>query len=270
MRATFFVQGRWAEAQPETGTLDRGRRPPDRPSQLLPRTHAAAARRGDRHRRAGRPPRGPRSDRASTPGLGSGVRSAPGHDDPRVLGVLEGLGFRNVYWNVVLEDWEATRTGEAITRDAIDGVRAHGDGAVVLLHTWPGRHGRGGRPHDRRTPGARRLLRHRRRPGDAPVSRLPAILAVDGGGSKIDAVLLRQGRSGARRRPRCHDRLRPRTAATSTWARSRRRGGRQRRRRAERRSVARRRARRLLPRRRRLPGRRPPDRPMARGRGGHG
>ena len=30
-----------------------------------------------------------------------------GHDDPRVLGVLERLGYRNVYWNVVLEDWEA-------------------------------------------------------------------------------------------------------------------------------------------------------------------
>ena len=57
--------------------------------------------------------------------------------------MLERLGYRNVHWHVELEDWEPWRTGEAIAADAIEGVRAHGDGAVVLLHTWPGGTGEG-------------------------------------------------------------------------------------------------------------------------------
>ncbi len=55
-----------------------------------------------------------------------------------MLGVLGDLGYRNVHWHVELEDWEPSRTGTAIAEDAIRGVEAHGDGAVVLLHTWPG------------------------------------------------------------------------------------------------------------------------------------
>jgi peptidoglycan/xylan/chitin deacetylase (PgdA/CDA1 family) len=55
-----------------------------------------------------------------------------------VLDEIQRLGYRQVGWHVALEDWEPWRTGEAISTDAIAGVRAHGDGAVVLLHTWPG------------------------------------------------------------------------------------------------------------------------------------
>jgi peptidoglycan/xylan/chitin deacetylase (PgdA/CDA1 family) len=61
-----------------------------------------------------------------------------GADDPRVLGKLAELGYRNVGWHVELEDWEPWRTGDAIATDALAGVRAHGDGAIVVLHTWPG------------------------------------------------------------------------------------------------------------------------------------
>lgn len=61
-----------------------------------------------------------------------------GQDDPRVLGILVELGYRNIEWDVVLEDWEPWRTGADVERDAVEGVLAHGDGAVVLLHTWPG------------------------------------------------------------------------------------------------------------------------------------
>ena len=61
-----------------------------------------------------------------------------GHDDPRVLEALETAGYRNVHWHVELEDWEPWRTGPAIAADGVAGATAHGDGAVVLLHTWPG------------------------------------------------------------------------------------------------------------------------------------
>jgi peptidoglycan-N-acetylglucosamine deacetylase len=60
-----------------------------------------------------------------------------GHDDPRVLAVLSELGYRNVHWHVELDDWEPSRTARDIEQDAVDGVLAYGDGAVVLLHTWP-------------------------------------------------------------------------------------------------------------------------------------
>ena len=137
VRATFFVQGRWAEAQPQLA-----RRIPDEGHLVghhsfyharLPLLHDDGIRTDVEDGRA--------AIAAAT-----GVDPRPwfrcpfgaGHDDPRVLAILEGAGYRNVYWNVVLEDWEATRTGEAITRDAVEGVRTFGDGAVVLLHTWPG------------------------------------------------------------------------------------------------------------------------------------
>jgi peptidoglycan-N-acetylglucosamine deacetylase len=60
-----------------------------------------------------------------------------GHDDDRVLKILSELGYRDVHWDVEVEDWEPWRTAADLERDAVAGTLAHGDGAVVLLHTWP-------------------------------------------------------------------------------------------------------------------------------------
>lgn len=60
-----------------------------------------------------------------------------GADDPRVLGVLEGLGYREIGADVILEDWEPHRTGPLLAADAIRETPAVGDGAVVLFHAWP-------------------------------------------------------------------------------------------------------------------------------------
>jgi peptidoglycan-N-acetylglucosamine deacetylase len=137
VRATFFVQGRWAEAYPE-----RARR-------IAADGHLV----GHHSKYHARMPllhdEGLRED--VTEGAEAiqdacGVDPHPwfrcpfgaGHDDPRVLGILEELGYRNVYYHVVLDDWEPWRTGPQITDDAVAGVLEHGDGAVVLMHTWPG------------------------------------------------------------------------------------------------------------------------------------
>jgi peptidoglycan/xylan/chitin deacetylase (PgdA/CDA1 family) len=135
--ATFFVQGRWALSQPE-----RARRIADDGHLVghhshfharMPLLHDDGLREDLRE--------GAQAIAATT-----GVDPRPwfrcpfgaGHDDPRVGSVLAELGYRSVGWHVELEDWEPVRDGPAISADALAGVEAHGDGAVVLLHTWPG------------------------------------------------------------------------------------------------------------------------------------
>jgi peptidoglycan/xylan/chitin deacetylase (PgdA/CDA1 family) len=60
-----------------------------------------------------------------------------GADDPRVLGALAGLGYREIGADVILEDWEPYRTGPLLAADAIRDTPAAGDGAIVLFHAWP-------------------------------------------------------------------------------------------------------------------------------------
>jgi peptidoglycan/xylan/chitin deacetylase (PgdA/CDA1 family) len=142
IRATFFIQGRWAEAYPATA-----RRIADDGHRVGHHSHYHA-----------RMPlllgggfASDIEDGAAAVRAATGVDPRPwfrcpfgaGADDPRVLDELARLGYRNVHWHVELEDWEATRTGPAIAADGIEGVRTHGDGAVVLLHTWPGGTGDG-------------------------------------------------------------------------------------------------------------------------------
>ena len=60
-----------------------------------------------------------------------------GSDDPRILGVLDELGYRDVGADVILEDWEPSRSGRQIAADALRATPLIGDGAVVLFHAWP-------------------------------------------------------------------------------------------------------------------------------------
>jgi peptidoglycan-N-acetylglucosamine deacetylase len=137
VRATFFVQGRWAQSQPACA-----KRIADEGHLVGHHTHYHA-----------RMPLlhddGLRSDILDAQAAiieATGVDPRPwfrcpfgaGHDDPRVQAAIGALGYRDVNWHVELDDWEPWRTGAAIAADGIEGVRAHGDGAVVLLHTWPG------------------------------------------------------------------------------------------------------------------------------------
>jgi peptidoglycan-N-acetylglucosamine deacetylase len=135
-RATFFVQGRWALAHPSLA-----RRIADEGHVIGNHSHFHAPMTlfSDE---------GIRADvlegQASVADA-TGVDPRPwfrcpfgdGHDDQRVLGILDELGYRNVYWRVMVEDWEPYRDGTTLARDALDGIDRHGDGAVVLLHTWP-------------------------------------------------------------------------------------------------------------------------------------
>jgi len=54
----------------------------------------------------------------------------------RTLAGLARLGYRNVGWHVDSRDW-ASRRSAGVARRIVDGVKAHGDGAIVLMHGWP-------------------------------------------------------------------------------------------------------------------------------------
>jgi peptidoglycan-N-acetylglucosamine deacetylase len=136
-RATFFVQGRWAQAHPDTA------RRIAEDGHLIGHHSKYHARMPLLH------DDGVREDvREGMEAIleATGVDPRPwfrcpfgaGHDDPRILGLLEELGYRNVSYQIVVEDWEPWRTGDDVERDAVRGALEYGDGAVVLLHTWPG------------------------------------------------------------------------------------------------------------------------------------
>jgi peptidoglycan-N-acetylglucosamine deacetylase len=62
-----------------------------------------------------------------------------GSDDERVLGLIDRLGYRDIGQDVVLEDWEPHRTGDLLTADALRAVadRTPGHPVVILFHAWP-------------------------------------------------------------------------------------------------------------------------------------
>ncbi len=134
LRATFFIQGRWVEAEPGTAkqiaaaghlvgnhSHYHARMPLFRPDGLLADVRAAEA--------------------VIREVIGVDPRPwfrcpfGAGHDDPAIVDALAGLGYREVGWDVVPLDWE--RPAEAVEASVVDGVCAFGDGAVVLLHSWP-------------------------------------------------------------------------------------------------------------------------------------
>lgn len=60
-----------------------------------------------------------------------------GWDDPRVLAALHRRGYRNIHWEVDAADWEDVQTPAVVSAEIVRQSLAHGDGAIVLLHTWP-------------------------------------------------------------------------------------------------------------------------------------
>ena len=136
VRATFFVQGRWATAYPEV-------------ARLIARDGHLVGNHSHSH--------APMPD-LSDDGLARDIKDAEdsirqlvgvdpipwfrcpfgaGFDDPRVLHALAAHGYRNVHWDVAVEDWEDDRQATGVENDTVDRVLRHGDGAIVLLHTWP-------------------------------------------------------------------------------------------------------------------------------------
>lgn len=134
--ATFFVQGRWAEAFPGTAR----------------RISEAGHLVGNHSHYHARMPHlsddGLRFDLETAHeivGSATGIDPRPwfrcpfgaGADDPRVLRAVEAAGYRHVGWTVEAFDWEPDRPVEDLERRIVEGVLARPVDAIALLHTWP-------------------------------------------------------------------------------------------------------------------------------------
>ena len=135
-RATFFLQGRWVEAHPDTAR------------QVVADGHLVG---NHSHYHA-------RMPLLSDPGFRNDVRTAEriikrvsgvdprpwfrcpfdaGADDSRTHDELQQLGYRQVGWNVTANDWHARRSATKMTAEVVHGVTSNGEGAIVLFHSWP-------------------------------------------------------------------------------------------------------------------------------------
>lgn len=135
VRATFFVQGRWAGAWPE---LVRRMRDEGHLIGNHSYFHAPLDLLTDDGVRA--------SVRRTETVLAevAGVDPQPwfrcpygaAAHDPRVVRLLASLGYRDVGWDVEPEDW-AGRDADELVAAVVRGCAAFGDGVRVLLHSWP-------------------------------------------------------------------------------------------------------------------------------------
>jgi peptidoglycan-N-acetylglucosamine deacetylase len=60
-----------------------------------------------------------------------------GQDDPRVRAVLAELGYRSFGWDAEAQDWRDGLGVDAMLAHIVPQALAAGDGAVLLLHSWP-------------------------------------------------------------------------------------------------------------------------------------
>ncbi|HJP90202.1 MAG TPA: polysaccharide deacetylase family protein [Candidatus Limnocylindrales bacterium] len=136
VRATVFIQGRWAEAHPEVAR------------RVATDGHLVGHHSHYHVRMIGLSAHGLQSDIARGEEAileATGVDPHPwfrcpfgsGDNDPRVQRAIRWAGYRHVGWNVAGIDWESDRTARDVENTVVDASVAHGDGAVVLLHSWP-------------------------------------------------------------------------------------------------------------------------------------
>lgn len=133
--ASFFIQGRWAEAFPTLArSIADGGHLVGNHSHYHVRMPLLNAKGIATDVRA--------AERAIVRATGQDPRPwfrcpfGAGADDPTVLGVLGRLGYRDTGWDVDGLDWRSVASGRGVAREAADAALAHGDGAVILLHPW--------------------------------------------------------------------------------------------------------------------------------------
>lgn len=136
IRATFFVQGRWVEAYP-------------RLARALPAAGHLVGSHSFYH---------VRMPLLSGPGFETDVRRAErvirdtlkidprpwfrlpfgsGANQASIHTRLAALGYRHIHWDVDAREWRKRVTSRQVEEDLVAGTLERGDGAIVLLHSWP-------------------------------------------------------------------------------------------------------------------------------------
>lgn len=137
VRATFFVQGRWASAFPDLaqriaadGHLVGNHSNSHAPMTLLSADGVRADVREAERRiieHAGADPR---------PWFRCPFGA--GEDDAAVREAVTGLGYRTVSWDLDSGDWREDATADSVRAAVVGRVDAGAGPLVVLFHTWPG------------------------------------------------------------------------------------------------------------------------------------
>jgi peptidoglycan/xylan/chitin deacetylase (PgdA/CDA1 family) len=135
-RATVFLQGRWVEAFPELArrVADEGH---------LIGSHCFYHARMPLFTDAGFAEDVQGAERVIVETTGVDPRPwirfpfGAGADDATLIDRLPALGYRHVGWDVEVFEWEPARSTREVVASAVEGVTRAGDGAIVLMHTWP-------------------------------------------------------------------------------------------------------------------------------------
>jgi peptidoglycan/xylan/chitin deacetylase (PgdA/CDA1 family) len=136
VRASFFLQGRWATAYPELAR------------QLTHDGHVVG---NHSHAHANLRHFGAAGLAADIGAAGAAIAQSAGVDPrpwfrcphgthshgPQLEPTLRELGYHDAHWNITPEDWDPDVTAAEIAARAVDGITHHPGGAVVLLHSWP-------------------------------------------------------------------------------------------------------------------------------------
>lgn len=136
VQATFFLQGRWVESNPEAAL------------RIVRDGHPIGSHSFYHARMPLLSDAGFRQDVRDVERVileTCGVDPKPlfrcpfgaGADQARTHRLLAQLGYRDVGWHVEVEDWEPRHSGADLAAGVITQVEEHGDGAIVLLHSWP-------------------------------------------------------------------------------------------------------------------------------------
>jgi len=136
VRATVFLQGRWVEAYP-----DLARRVPAEGH--LVGNHSFYHARMPLLSHDGFMEDIREAERAIIEATGVDPKPwlrfpfGAGADAAELIDRLPALGYRHVGWDVEVFEWDPGRSSPEVATKVVEGVIAHGDGAIVLLHTWP-------------------------------------------------------------------------------------------------------------------------------------
>ena len=136
VRATYFIQGRWAEAFP-----DQARRIGDDGHLIGNHSHFHAQMQMFTEAAI-------RQDiKMAEDVILSIIKVDPapwfrspfgaGADDLRLQEALAETGYRQVLWNASGDDWDPRKTAQQVEDDMVNTAVGHGDGAILLCHTWP-------------------------------------------------------------------------------------------------------------------------------------